>query len=232
MRSLSVVFLALLAGLGMADTAMAAGGADVLQQQCSSCHALTKPADASLDRLWERKGPDLYYAGVKFNREWLEAWLQNPTTIRPGGVMYAKAIKASADKTADTIDTGKLTPHVKLGKADAAAAADALMKLGADLNLVQKGAFKNGSPGPMAKMLFSKLRGCSSCHSAKGGDGGRSGPELGDAGRRLQPDFMVAYINNPQKFDPHIWMPTLGLTDADVQKLTGYLLTLKHTEAQ
>ncbi|HUH56374.1 MAG TPA: c-type cytochrome [Rhodanobacter sp.] len=211
---------------------MAAGGTDVLQQQCSSCHALTKPADASLDRLWERKGPDLYYAGVKFNREWLEAWLQNPTTIRSGGVMYAKAIKASADKTADTIDGSKLTPHVKLDKADAGAAADALMKLGTDLDLVQKGAFKNGAPGPMAKMLFSKLRGCSSCHSVKAGSGGLSGPELADAGSRLQPDFVVAYINNPQKFDPHIWMPTLGLTDADVQKLTGYLLTLKHTEAQ
>lgn len=227
-----IALLLALATATLTTQAAATGGPDVLQQQCGSCHALTKPAEASLDRLWERKGPDLYYAGVKFNREWLEAWLQNPTTIRPSGVMYAKVVKASADKTADTIDSSELTPHVKLDKADATTAADALMKLGTDLNLVEKGAFKNGPPGPMASMLFSKLRGCSSCHSAKPDSGGTSGPELYDAGNRLQPDFVVAYINDPQKFDPHIWMPTLGLSDADVQKLTGYLTTLKHTEAQ
>ena len=222
---------ALLAG-GMTTHAVAGSASDILQQQCSSCHALTKPADASLDRVVERKGPDLYYAGVKYKHEWLESWLQNPTTVRPAGVMYANVIKASADKTADTIDTSKLTPHLKLAKADATAAADALMKLGLDQGLVEKGAFKNGAPGPMAKMLFSKLRGCSSCHSARPDSGGRSGTELHDAGNRLQPDFVVAYINNPQKFDPHIWMPTLGLTDADVQKLTAYLMTLKQTEAK
>lgn len=222
---------ALVAG-AMAIHAVPASAADILQQQCSSCHALTKPADASLDRLWERKGPDLYYAGVKYNREWLEAWLQNPTTIRPAGVMYAKVITPAADKTADTIEASKLPPHMKLAKADASAATDALMKLGIDQNLVEKGAFKNGAPGPMAKMLFSKLRGCSSCHSAQPDSGGRSGSELYDAGNRLQADYVVAYINNPQKFDQHIWMPTLGLTDADVQKLTAYLMTLKQPEVK
>lgn len=231
MRSV-LAFLFVLAGGAMSTSAAATGGPDILQQQCASCHTLTKPTDASLDRLWERKGPDLYYAGVKYNPEWLEAWLQKPTMIRPAGVMYSKAVKASADKSADTIDASKLTAHIKLEKADANAATAALMKLGADLNLVEKGAYKNGAPGPMASMLFSKLRGCSSCHEAKPDSGGRSGTELYDAGNRLQPDFVVAYINDPQKFDPHIWMPKLGLSDADVQKLTGYLMTLKNTEAK
>ena len=33
---------------------------------------------------------------------------------------------------------------------------------------------------------------------------------------------MHAYITNPQKFDAHTWMPSLGLNDTDVQKLTGF----------
>ncbi|MBU6489682.1 MAG: c-type cytochrome [Burkholderiales bacterium] len=221
-----------LAGALVAGPALAKSGQEILQQQCVACHAVTKPADSGLDRLWERKGPDLYYAGVKFNRAWLEAWLQNPTTIRPGGVMYTKVVKASSDKTADTIDTSKLTPHMKLDKADAAAVTDELMKLGLDLGLVQKGAFKNDPPNSMASMLFSKLRGCASCHSVGPGRGGSSGPEMADAGARLQPDYVIAYTKDPQKFDPNIWMPKLDLTDADLQKLTSYITTLKGTEAK
>ena len=70
-------------------TAWAGNGQDLLKQQCVACHAVTRPENASLERLWERKGPDLHYAGSKFNREWLVSWLQNPTTLRPGGVMYS-----------------------------------------------------------------------------------------------------------------------------------------------
>ena len=60
----------------------------------------------------------------------------------------------------------------------------------------------------------------------EGGQGGFSGPELTDAGARLQPDFIAAYTVDPQRFDPHVWMPTLTLKDQDVQRLTAYLAQL------
>ena len=211
-------------------TAWAGNGQDLLKQQCVACHAVTRPENASLERLWERKGPDLHYAGSKFNREWLVSWLQNPTTLRPGGVMYSKVVKASASKEADVIDTTKLTEHMKLSKDDAALAADALMALKDDA-LVEKGGYKNGPVNAsFASMLFSKLRGCTSCHAVKPGSGGASAPEMYTAGDRLQPDFVVAYMKDPQKFDPHVWMPKLDLNDGDVQKLAGYITTLKSSE--
>lgn len=211
-------------------TAWAGNGQDLLKQQCVACHAVTKPDNASLERLWERKGPDLYYAGAKFNRDWLVNWLQNPTVLRPAGVLYAKVVKAGGAKEADVIDTAQLTEHLKLSKDDAAAAADALMALTGD-GLVEKGAFKNGPVNAsFASMLFSKLRGCTSCHATKPDSGGASGPEMYTAGERLQPDFVAAYIKDPQKFDPHVWMPKLNLSDADVQKLTGYIATFKSPE--
>ncbi|MFA9218328.1 MAG: cytochrome C, partial [Sphingomonadaceae bacterium] len=151
--------------LGLASVGMAVGtqaaAADLLSQQCIACHAVTKPDKASLERLWERKGPDLYYAGSKFNKPWLVSWLQNPTTIRGGGVMYAKAVKAGADRSVDTIDPAQIAAHPKLSAADAATAADLLMAFKGD-GLVTAGAFKNEPPGSMASMLFSKLRGCTS----------------------------------------------------------------------
>lgn len=204
----------------------AAPGADIIQNQCVACHAVAKPATAGMERLLTRKGPDLHYAGVKFNKDWLTAWLQNPTTLRPGGVLYAHAVKP-APGGPDTLDASLLQPHPKLSAADAAAVADELMSLGVNDGLVEKGAFKQAPPNSMAALLFNKLRGCASCHSGKSGAGGLSGPELYSSGARLQPDFMVEYIRNPQKFDPHVWMPKLDLNEADVQKLTGYLLTLK-----
>ena len=36
----------------------------------------------------------------------------------------------------------------------------------------------------------------------------------------------AAYTANPQRFDPHIWMPTLTLKDQDIQLLTAYLSQL------
>jgi mono/diheme cytochrome c family protein len=210
-----------------ASGVMAANGADLLKNQCVACHAVTKPADAGVERVLTRKGADLYYAGVKFNKDWLVTWLQNPTVIRQGGAMFANVVQAGAPGAPDTIDQSKLQPHPKLSAADAAAAVDALMAL-APADLVTKGAFKNEAPNAsMAALLFNKLRGCASCHSAKTGAGGVSGPELYTAGDRLQPDYVVEYIRDPQKFDPHVWMPKLDLTDADVQKLTAYVTTLK-----
>ena len=65
MRRLS--FLASALALSIAGSAAAQGAGD-LKSQCSSCHALEKPAAPSVERLWNRKGPDLWYAGAKFNR--------------------------------------------------------------------------------------------------------------------------------------------------------------------
>jgi cytochrome c2 len=219
-------FTLMAAALALGLGAGAAQAADILTQQCVACHAISKPDKASLERMLERKGPDLYYAGNKFNKAWLVSWLQNPTTLRPGGVMYTHAVKGGSGGAVDTIDAAKVPAHPKLSAADAQAAADLLMNLKVD-GLVTAGAWKGETGGSMASMLFSKLRGCTSCHAAKPGGPPNSGPELYSAGTRLQPDYVLAYMKDPQRFDPHVWMPSLGLTDADLQKLTGYLTTLK-----
>lgn len=211
--------------------AWAGPGQDLLSKQCISCHAVTKQDNATLDRLWERKGPDLHYAGSKFNQEWLQAWLENPTVIRPSGVFYGNLVKAGAAGELDVIDAAKLPVHMKLSKSDAALAVEALMALKADDGLIEEGAYKGEKVNArFAGMLFSKLRGCTSCHAAKPDDGVASGPQLYDAGERLQPDYVLAYMKDPQKFDLHVWMPTLGLNPGDLQKLTGYITTLKAGE--
>ena len=45
-------------------------------------------------------------------------------------------------------------------------------------------------------------------------------------------DVFLRVWRNPQKFDAHVWMPKLDLNDGDIQKLTGYLTTLKQGGAK
>lgn len=214
----------MLMGLGLLAFASlpARADGDILKSQCASCHALAKPTDTSIDHLWERKAPDLYYAGVKFNRDWLVEWLQDPKPIRPAGYPYFKNVVQGKDH--DEVDKSKLQPHVKLSAQDAGAAADALITLKPD-GIVEKGLYKGQAPNMrMGQLSFEKLRGCIACHQGAGGQGGFSGPELTDAGKRLQPDYIASYIKDPQKIDPHVWMPTSKMPDQDIQRLTGYLV--------
>lgn len=216
--------VALLALVVRPTTVGAQAAGSELISQCASCHALTKPAEATVDRLWTRKGPDLWYAGDKFNREWLAGWLQKPTVIRPGGVMWFKHAKPGEPR--DTIDTAAVEKHLSVDAATADRLADQLMLLKSD-GLVTEGAYQPEAANmAMGKLAFSKLRGCIACHQNAAGTGGLSGPELYDAGQRLRADYVIAYMKNPQQFDPHVWMPTLTLSDPDLQRLTGYVTSL------
>ena len=47
------------------------------------------------------------------------------------------------------------------------------------------------------------------------------------AGERLQADYVYAYTKDPQAFDRFIWMPRLGLSDPDLQRITAYVMSLK-----
>jgi cytochrome c2 len=221
----TIAFLAAAAiATALAAPAQADGAAD-LKAQCGACHALEKPATPSVDRLWTRKGPDLWYAGVKFRRDWLVNWLQKPTTIRPGGVMWFNHAKPGEPR--DTIDPASVPAHSAVSAQAAETLADALMAL-KPAGLVAPGAFKaEGANLTMGKLAFGKLRGCSACHQDKPGQGGVSGPQLYDAGDRLQPDYVQAYVKDPQAFDRFVWMPRLGLSDQDLQRLTAYVTTLK-----
>lgn len=224
------LFAAISAGfLATSFAASAADGPAILESKCASCHALTQPENSALDHVWERKGPDLYYAGDKFNKPWLVEWLQDPIRIRPAGEFYFKHVK-KGDKV-DVVDESTLTEHPKLAKADAEAAADALMTLTDPDGLIEKGAFKDQKVAmSMGAMYFNKLRGCAACHSAVPGKGGLSGPEMATAGKRLQPDFIYSYIKDPQKIDKGVWMPKLDISDADLQKLTSYIVQLSAKE--
>jgi len=216
--------------VGAAGAACAADGRAILQQQCASCHNLTGPAPSTLEQLWARKAPDLFYAGNKYREPWLVAWLQAPTRIRPAGEFYGDHIRRASK--GDEIDTASLSAHAQLSSSDAAAVAAELMRLRPLDRLSGAEKIEPGSvTRTMGEMAFDKFLGCMACHEIEPGYGGSSGPELYTAGRRLQPEFIASYIRSPQAWDPKIWMPNKHVSDPNIVKLVRYLVVLSEQDS-
>jgi cytochrome c2 len=214
-----------------ATVASAGGGEDILQNQCRACHSLTGPSPTSLQELWDRKGPDLFYAGHKYKAQWMEAWLQKPARIRPAGMFYVDHAKPGPKN--DEIDASTLTPHPALSAVDAKAVAAALMQRKAKAELIKPGSYIPGTISRSSgEMLFDKFKGCLACHQIEPDYGGLSGPEVYTVAQRLQEDYLVSFLHDPHAWDPKIFMPNKHLNDTDVQKFVNYFHLLSEEGAQ
>lgn len=217
--------------LAGASIAGAADGAAILKGQCASCHNLTGPAPTTLQGLWSRKGPDLFYAGLKYKAAWLETWLQKPVRIRPAGMFYADHVKAGAD--GDEIDGATLVAHPALDASEAEAVTAALMALKGKAELIAAGAYVPGAISRSSgEMLFDKFKGCLACHEIEPGYGGLSGPEVYTAAQRLQEDWLASYLRDPHAWDPRIFMPNKHINETDARKFIDYFRLLSEEGAQ
>lgn len=212
-----------------ANQASALDGAAIVAQNCVSCHNVTGPAPSTFKAMLELKAPDLFYAGSKFKKEWLVEWIQNPTSIRPSGVMFLNNIAVEDGKDRIKTDAVETCP-ASLTPEDAMAVADYLMTL-------TDSTMKVGVIDPAAKFrkskavtLFTKRHACVGCHKAevrKREMGGVSGPDLRHAGRRLNPDWIYALIDDPQHWNPMTWMPRSNLSKKDQVLLTQFIAMME-----
>ena len=145
---------------------------------------------------------------------------------------YGNHIKTGPDGQ-DKVDPSTLTEHPKLDEADAKAVAAALMTHKAHSDLIKPVEFK---PGPMSltmgDMMFDKFKGCIACHRTDPDYGGLSGPEVYTAAKRLQDDYMISYMRNPQAWDPRVFMPARPLSEQDLQKFVRYFHALNEAESK
>ena len=208
------------------------GEAIFLQKGCGGCHATQGPEAAR--PVYERhklKGPALWYAGSKFQPGYLRGWLAKPKALL--GVKWG------------TMEKGQ-TPHPALPPEDAAEVAryleslkDAAMPSGA------VPAWGENLPREVlrrARILFQKEQPCYACHMVHIRKtvyrqaievGGFTGPHLNDAGLRLRPDFIVALLKSPERYNPNGRMPRYGetaftpISEHDMIALAAYIATFK-----
>lgn len=186
---------------------------------CNDCHYTIGPAqEKTIDDQLSKKGPELWYAGSKFQQPWLQAWLQDPKPIRP------MAYNSLTDKNPGD--------HPKMDAVGAASMTGFLMSLtSAD---VEAGLVKP-KRNPKGKLIFTKKMPCSGCHlypERSGVIGGLTGPSLADAGTRLNPDWILAYMMKPMVFKPVKDMPNFVglLSEKDMLNVAKFVANFKSEE--
>jgi mono/diheme cytochrome c family protein len=212
---MSMVYLVAMASTASASPA--AGKAAFEVKGCSGCHYTDGPArEKTIDDQLAKKGPELWYAGSKFQKAWLAKWLVDPKPIRP--MQFNNLMEENSGG------------HPKLASADAGPITAFLMSLTSDA--VEAGKVKP-KKNPKGRQIFIKKMPCSGCHQYTGRkkkiSGGRSGPSLVDAGVRLNPDWILAYLKKPKVFKPVKMMPVFAglLSDKDMKNVARYVASFK-----
>ena len=196
----------------------------LVKLNCVGCHKLegvTRPA---------MLGPDLTNLGTKVSREWIYKWLKEPRTITDSNGNTTVAGVENEEEPR--------MPQFRLN-------AKELQALSAYL-----GSLRSGSPEPVkfdprvvaawqkrpdtvdqGEVRFRQMF-CTTCHSVaviRAGEtkliGGGIGPELTKVGSKVNPDWLVAWLRNPQGYMPHSQMPRYGWSDEDLFKVTRYILS-------
>ena len=186
---------------------------------CRECHRL------SLKEKKSNKGPDLFYAGDKFYKNWLNKFLQSPTVIREMNFFSGSDFLSEKTNASE--------PHVALTKERAKRVANFLMTL--RLPNLEAGKVNeeplSKAESARAKMLFERSFGCISCHRALNlvgkVRGGVSGPSLVNSGLRLKPDWIFHWLKTPQRFMYEGRMPVFNLDEETTIRLTKYILSIR-----
>ncbi len=190
----------------------------VKEKQCDTCHRFAQgPAEK------ERTGPDLFFAGDKFQKKWLENFLQHPEAIRLAGHTRDPVFLNGKPHTG---------PHPALNPGEARQMTDYLMSLTTlketpPLNLP---ALSKGKR-VRVKILFERDYSCIACHQSynltRQPRGGVSGPSLIDAGNRLRPEWVYQWLKNPKAFAAQGRMPLYRFDEDTLKQLTQYLMSHK-----
>ena len=148
--------------------------------------------------------PDLSRAGSKLNDEWELDFLQRPNPIRP---------------------LLKQMPKFQISKEEAQAAVDFIETVLVSNEITDLDITPDEAEINKGKELFYG-KGCNTCHTI-GLEGGVVGPNLNQAGTRLEPGYILFHIKDPQRANPGAVEPNFGLTDGEAMSITHYLLTLQ-----
>jgi len=214
----------------LAETPRLNRGRQLLAEfNCTGCHRLQDIERPAM------LGPDLTNVGTKVSRAWLYKWLKEPRTIV--GASGNVAVNGYEAEEEPRMPQFRLTENELRGLS---AYLSSLRSLPAqpyhfDPRVVT--AFeKRPDLVEQGEVRFRQMF-CSTCHSlavTRAGEtkliGGDIGPELSKVGSKVNRDWLVAWLRNPQTYLPHSKMPRYEWSDEDLFKVTAYL-TAKLTDS-
>lgn len=194
------------------------------EMNCSGCHRLPgieRPA---------MLGPDLTNVGIKVSREWLYKWLKEPRTLTdPDGNITVDGVETNEElrmpqyRLSDQ-ELRALSAYLSIQRPNPVGTykfnPDTIARLSKRHDLADQGEVR-------FRQMF-----CSTCHSlavTRAGEtklvGGDIAPELTKIGSKVNQDWLVAWLRNPQSYLPHSEMPRYEWSDEDLYEVTQYIET-------
>lgn len=171
---------------------------------CAGCHGHPEAAPAA-----GPVGPELTAAGDRYRRDWLEAFMAAPGTVRPAGFRPG---------------TGSRMPDFRLSPGEVAALGGYLANLGS-------AASPRGGTGPGDSTPWGRSRAegylrdrlsCLGCHTWRG-VGGRIAPPLDGLPGRLAPEEIRRMVHDPGGTRPGTLMPRSPFRRDIVDQVAGLL---------
>jgi mono/diheme cytochrome c family protein len=190
----------------------------LVKYNCIGCHQLQ-----NVDRP-AMLGPDLSNVGAKVSREWIYKWLKDPRTLTD----------ADGNVTVDGVATDPRMPKFQLSDLE-------LRALSAYLSTqhtkrleparISTTIAKTGDAADQGQTRFNQMF-CVTCHALavdRGGEtkliGGDIGPELTKVGSKVKPEWLAAWLRDPQGYLEHTRMPRYQWSDKDLYQVTQFILT-------
>jgi mono/diheme cytochrome c family protein len=207
----------------LAETSQLTRGRELLAKlNCQGCHKVQGvPRPAML-------GPDLTNVGTKVSREWIYKWLKEPRTV----------VDASGNTVVNGYETQGQSrmPQFRLTDQEITA-------LSAYLSSLKSHSFEPykfdprvvaalGKRPDLAELGQERFRQmfCTTCHSlavTRGDEtkliGGDIGPELTKVASKVNPDWLITWLRDPQSYLAHALMPRYQWSDEDLYKVTQYI---------
>ena len=200
-------------------------GRELLSQlNCVGCHHLQDIERSAM------LGPDLSNVGNKLTRQWIYKWLKEPHTV----------VDSSGNTVVDgyEMEEEPRMPQFRLTDQEIKALSAYLTTLKGqpiepikfDQSVVAS-LQKSPDLADQGEVRFRQMF-CTTCHSLSvtQGDetkliGGNIGPELTKVGSKVNPDWLIAWLRNPQSDLPHALMPRYGWSDEDLYRVARYINT-------
>jgi nitric oxide reductase subunit C len=189
---------------------------------CQGCHKLNNLETLSL-------GPDLSSVGYKVSRAWIYKWLKEPRTI----------LDKDGNTTVNGYESGEESrmPQYRLSEQE-------LLSLSAFLSVQKARPTESYKINPNVVAAWSKKPDlisqgeerfrqlmCTTCHPvavARAGEtkliGGNIAPEITKVGSKVNEDWLVSWLHNPQAYFAHAEMPRYGWTDEELYKVSQYVM--------
>jgi mono/diheme cytochrome c family protein len=167
---------------------------------CIGCHKVE-----ALGLPTTKRGPALDRVAEKLRPEWLAPWVKDPKSHSLDARMPNLGL---SDEQAREVATYLLTQQ--------------------GLTSANQRPITMPTPSPerlAAGQRLVKTLGCMGCHTILG-QGATVGPELTNLRRKVRPDWLYAWLQNPKAYLPNGRMPVFGLTSDECVLIGDYLLSL------